>query len=57
LLKSAEERRGQKLGWILPDHLVGKALNGERIECTDLNKDLHLKLNLLDENVNWVVLQ
>jgi len=42
---------------MLPNHLVEKALHGERIECNDVDKGLHLNPNLLDENVNWVSVQ
>jgi len=38
---------------MLPDHLVEKALHGKKLESFDLDNGLHLKSNLLDENVNW----
>ena len=49
LLRAAEERQRQILGWMLLSHLVEKALYGERLECNNLDKDLRLKSNLLDE--------
>jgi len=54
LEKATEERHRQILGWMLSNHLVEKALHGERLECNDLDKDLHFKPNLSDKNIKWV---
>ena len=54
LLKPNAERQRQILSWMLPDHLIEKALRGERFESNEIGNSLHLKSNLLDENVNWV---
>ena len=52
--KAYAEKEGQILNWMLPKDVVEKALHGELINAEQVPHDpLGLSLGLLDENVNW----
>ena len=58
LKKSIEERERQILSWMLPDHLVTKALQSGLLEYDEVNcNSLEFSPSLLDENVNWASMQ
>ena len=58
LTKSIEEREKLILNWMLPDHLVTKALQSEVLEYEELIRNsLEFSPSLLDENVNWASVQ
>ena len=58
LKKSIEEREKQILSWMLPDHLVTKALQTGVLEYEEVNcNSLEFSPSLLDENVNWASVQ
>ena len=58
LKKSIEERERQILSWMLPDHLVTKALQSGLLEYNEVNcNSLEFSPSLLDENLNLASLQ
>ena len=58
LMKPSDVKEKQILSWMLSDDLVKKALNGELIDIQEVPSDtIRMSPCLLDENVNWKVVQ